>query len=347
MSTSLVESVWAFAHAASWFPGWLVFQLAAVMVGGLLVLREGGHRFVAPYGLGVLLAIVGAVALGSGGEWASWLSGPQTGPLPEVEIAGFGALFGLLVGHVAGARTRRVSMARALDVLAPSIGMMIAVARLGCFFAGCDFGRPTSVPWALRYPAMTPAFRAQLHAGLVHATSSQTLPVHPTQLYEACIGLVVLAATLQMRTTRRDGDRFVLAALLYAAGRIVVDGFRGDLARGGTFGLTVSQGLALALIGTVLAWAAGKLATTELEEGYLGIVTESSGTLPTIGPSSTPEERLGILCGAADDAIVAAGFSALCLPLQPDHRRCRLARAPPAGMHPRVGEARDGRGESD
>lgn len=258
MSASLVESVWAVAHTASWFPGWVVFQIAAVLLGGLLVLREGGHRLVMPYALGVLLAVLGAVALANGGEWARWLSGPRTGPSPEIEIAGFGALFGLLVGHVAGARARLVSMARALDVLAPSMGIMITVARLGCFFAGCDFGRPTSVPWALRYPTVTPAFRAQLDAGLVHVTASQTLPVHPTQLYEACVGLVVLAATLRMRPPKREGDRFVLAALLYAAGRIVVDVFRGDLARGGTFGLTATQGLALALIGAVIAWAAGR-----------------------------------------------------------------------------------------
>lgn len=252
--SSQVERVWAFAHTSAWFPGWAVFAIAAVLLGGLLVSREGGRRFIAPYALGVLLALVGAVALGSGGEWARWLSGARTGPAPELEIAGFGALFGLLVGHVAGARARRVSIARALDVLAPSIGIMVAVARLGCFFAGCDFGRPTSVPWALRYPPMTPAFRAQLDAGLVHASASQTLPVHPTQLYEACLGVVVLALTLRMRSSRREGDRFVVAALLYAAGRIVVDVFRGDLARGGTFGLTVTQGLSLALIGAVVTW---------------------------------------------------------------------------------------------
>ena len=80
ISASLVERVWAGAHTASWFPGWALFQLAAVVLGGLLVLRQGGHRLVAPYGLGVLLAVVGAVALGSGGEWAAWVSGPRSGP---------------------------------------------------------------------------------------------------------------------------------------------------------------------------------------------------------------------------------------------------------------------------
>ena len=251
---SVVERVWVTAHAASWFPGWVVFQMAAVVLGGLLVLREGGHRLVAPYALGVLLAVIGAVALGSGGEWVAWASGTRAGALPELEIAGFGALFGLLAGHVAGARARRVSMARALDVLAPSIGMMVAVARLGCFFAGCDFGRPTGMPWGLRYPAMTPAFRAQLDAGLISAGAAQTLPVHPTQLYEAAVGALIFVATMRLRSPRRDGDRFVLAVLLYAAGRIVVDVLRGDLARGGMLGLTVTQGLAVALVGLVIAW---------------------------------------------------------------------------------------------
>lgn len=256
MSTeaSLVERVWVTAHAASWFPSWALFQVAAVVLGGLLVRREGGHRLVAPYALGVLLALFGAVALGSGGEWLAWASGRRAGPLPELEIAGFGALFGLLAGHLVGARARRVSTARALDVLAPSIGVMVAAARLGCFFAGCDFGRATSVPWALRYPVMTPAFRAQLDAGLIPSSASQTLPVHPTQLYEACFGLLVLTVTLRMRKPRREGDRFVVAAVLYAAGRIVVDVFRGDLARGGRLGLTVTQGLAVALLGLVIAW---------------------------------------------------------------------------------------------
>jgi hypothetical protein len=254
MTPSLVEQVWTYAHHASWFPGWAAFQLVAVVLGGLVVSREGGHRLVAPYALGVLLAVLGAVALGSGGEWAAWLAGPRTSPPPELEIAGFGGLFGLLAGHVAGARARRVSGARALDALAPSLGIMIAVARMGCFFAGCDFGRPTSLPWGLRYPTMTPAFRAQLDAGLVQASAQQTLPVHPAQLYEALIGLVVLVVTLRMRSSRRDGDRFVVAVLLYAVGRIAVDVVRGDLTHGGTFGLTVTQGLAIALIGAVVAW---------------------------------------------------------------------------------------------
>ena len=170
-------------------------------------------------------------------------------------MAGFGAMAGLVVGHVLVARARGVAMARALDVLAPSVGVMVVVARAGCFFAGCDFGAPARLPWALRYPTMTPAFRAQADAGLIPAAAERTLAVHPTQLYEMGVGLLVVAAVFVFRSAR-GGERFARAIAVYAAGRFVVDLFRGDLAHGGMLGSTVTQGYAVALAGLVLAWYA-------------------------------------------------------------------------------------------
>lgn len=58
-------------------------------------------------------------------------------------------------------------------------------------------------------------------------------------------------------------------------------------------------------------------ATTELEAVCRGIVTEISGTLPPLGPTSTMEARLGILCGAAHDAIVTAEPGALRIDIAP------------------------------
>jgi phosphatidylglycerol:prolipoprotein diacylglycerol transferase len=262
-------------------PGWAWFQIAAVVLGGLLVWRK---RLVVPYASGVVLAVLGAVALGSAGEWIMWLERGARGPIPELEIAGFGALAGLVGGHVLVARARGITMARALDGLAPSVGAMIAVARIGCFFAGCDFGTPSRLPWALRYPPMTPAFRAQLDTGLLQGGATSTLPVHPTQLYEALLGAVVLVAALALRSPRREGDRFALVVLIYAAGRIVVDVFRGDLAHGGALGLTTTQGLALALVGLVVAWRANARTTATADAAI------ASG-LPRAGPPSSPESR--------------------------------------------------------
>ena len=250
----MLEQVWWGARAAPWFPGWIGFQAVAVAVGALLLARQSGPRMLLPFLSGVALAAVSAVALGCGGAWVTWAVGDRHGALPELEIAGFGALTGLVIGYAGVARARGVSGPRALDALAAPLGAMIAVARAGCFFAGCDFGKPTHAAWALAYPRWTPAFRAQLDAGLISPTATRTLPVHPTQLYEVLVGLIVLVAALTSGSPRRAGDRFAAAALTYAAGRMLVDMLRGDLARGGSLGLTSTQALALAVTGAVIAW---------------------------------------------------------------------------------------------
>ena len=249
----MLEHVWWAAHRATWFPGWIWFQAVAIVVGALLVARRD-ERLVLPYVTGVALAATCAVALGCGAEWAAWIGAGGRGPLPEIEIAGFGAIGGLVFGDALVARARGYSARRALDALAAPLGAMIAIARSGCFFAGCDFGKPTLVPWGLAYPRWTPAFRAQLDAGLIDATATRTLPVHPTQLYEAVLGLLILVAALVTGAPRRAGDRFTAAILTYAAGRLGIDVFRGDLGRGGSLGLTATQALALAATGAVIAW---------------------------------------------------------------------------------------------
>ena len=262
---SWVEQVWSAARGSPHFPGWAWFQLAAVIAGGAIVARVTGRdrRLLLAFVVGVLLAGPGAIALGSGAAWVTWWTHGRSGPLPALEIAGFGAIAGLVCGYVLVARATGVARERALDALAPALGAMIAFSRLGCFFAGCDFGAPASVPWALRYPVMTPAFREQLDAGLIGASSLHTLPVHPTQLYEVCVGIVVLVVALSWRAPRREGDRFAVALLLYAAGRFAVDFARGDLPRGGALGLTTTQGFALTVAGMLLAWRAGAYAKSD------------------------------------------------------------------------------------
>ncbi len=266
----MLEHLWWAAHRATWFPGWIWFQGVAIVIGVLLVARRD-ERLVLPFVTGVALAATCAIALGCGAEWVEWIGAGGRGRLPEIEIAGFGAIGGLVFGDVLVARARGYSARRALDALAAPLGAMIAIARTGCFFAGCDFGRPTHAPWGLAFPRWTPAFRAQLDAGLIDATATRTLPVHPTQLYEVGLGLVILVAALVTGAPRRAGDRFTAALLTYAAGRLAVDVFRGDLARGGALALTATQALALATTGAVIAWrcaaAPRRPATDEISGG--------------------------------------------------------------------------------
>ena len=234
------------AHRASWFPSWWCFQAIAVAVGARIVRRRA-------FLVAVAAAAVGAVLVANGAEWAHWVAGGFHGRAPELEVAGFGALAGLLGGFAVASRKN----AHATRALSLAIGPMLTIARLGCFFAGCDFGAPTVVPWALRYPHWTPAFATQLDAKLIDFSSAMTRPVHPTQLYASALGVVIFLVA-----RRRPSLSLVVA--MYAVGRFAIDFFRGDLAHG-ALGLTTSQLLAVAVLGLVIARMARKNASLPRE----------------------------------------------------------------------------------
>lgn len=233
----MLEGIWASVHGAV---RWEAFQAAAVVVGGARL-----HRTRRPaFALAIPAAALGGLALGTAPALASWVL--RRGPPPAIEIAGSGALLALVVVYALASRRRGDDVEAALDALAPALAAMIVVARVGCFFAGCDFGSPTRVPWAIRYPQETPAFRAQVDAGLLAESATSTLPVHPTQLYEALAGAVILV--IASRATRA---RFAIVIGLYACARIAIDLVRGDLGRG-ILGTTPSQLFAIGAI----AWLA-------------------------------------------------------------------------------------------
>jgi phosphatidylglycerol:prolipoprotein diacylglycerol transferase len=107
------------------------------------------------------------------------------------------------------------------DVFAPGIALGHVVGRMGCFFAGCCYGKPTSVPWAI-------TFRDPYAAANVGTPLN--IPLHPTQLYEAgaeALILVLLLAT-ESRGKRYPGRTFWLYMLLYAISRYIIEMFRDD-----------------------------------------------------------------------------------------------------------------------
>src|SRR3954462_4928790 len=125
------------------------------------------------------------------------------------------------------------------DVFAPGIALGHVVGRMGCFFAGCCYGKPTSVPWAI-------TFRDPYAAANVGTPLN--IPLHPTQLYEAgaeALILVLLLAT-ESRGKRYPGRTFWLYMLFYAISRYIIEMFRDDPR--GTVGMfSTSQFISLIL----------------------------------------------------------------------------------------------------
>src|SRR5262249_4889898 len=113
------------------------------------------------------------------------------------------------------------------------------IGRLGCFFAGCCYGKACDLPWAVTFSDP----RAAELTGVPLGT-----PLHPTQLYHAAADFGVLGVTAWfMRRRRFDGQAFWIYLLLYSVLRAVVETWRGDTVRGVWFGgrLSTSQIISL------------------------------------------------------------------------------------------------------
>jgi len=118
------------------------------------------------------------------------------------------------------------------DVLAPAIILGQAVGRWGCFAAGCCYGKPSSLPWAVTFtdPRANEITGVPLHVAL-----------HPTQLYLSAADFVAFAILLWVAARKKFHGQVLLAYLmLYALLRGVLESFRGD-PRGEIAGLSTSQ----------------------------------------------------------------------------------------------------------
>jgi phosphatidylglycerol:prolipoprotein diacylglycerol transferase len=129
------------------------------------------------------------------------------------------------------ARRQGWAFGRVADVLAPSLALGHAFGRLGCFFAGCCFGKPWRA--GLAFPPGSVAFDYLASTGAISPDAAATPPLHPTQLYEAAGELLIFFLLLRARPRQRfAGATALLYAAAYAGLRFVVEVFRGDAARG-------------------------------------------------------------------------------------------------------------------
>ncbi len=108
------------------------------------------------------------------------------------------------------------------DIAAPTIAFGQIFGRLGCFMAGCCYGKQCDLPWAVSF---------------THPLSlaPKNVYLHPTQLYEPLGNLLVIAIILLIErkfATRQKGLIFVTYLSLYAIVRVTVEAFRGDSERG-------------------------------------------------------------------------------------------------------------------
>ncbi len=144
------------------------------------------------------------------------------------------------------------------DIFAPAAALGHAIGRLGCFLAGCCWGKPTALPWAVTFT--DPAARDLVGVPL-------GIPLHPTQLYEALAEAVIFALLWrQFGRPHRHGAILGLYLVLYSTFRFGVEFLRDPAERAFPFGwpLSSTQWVAVGLVGVGVYLLAGRRRTAAL-----------------------------------------------------------------------------------
>jgi phosphatidylglycerol:prolipoprotein diacylglycerol transferase len=160
------------------------------------------------------------------------------------------------IGFIAGSlflvwffARRRVPLLKGLDWLAPGLSLAHGIGRIGCFFAGCCWGKACSLPWAVTFTSAE-----------AHELTGVPLGValHPTQLYEMAAELLIAPILLWkiLKHPWRAGSTFLTYVAIYGVVRFLVEFVRDDPRGRWTWlgGWPTSQPIALA---TTIAALAG------------------------------------------------------------------------------------------
>ena len=163
----------------------------------------------------------------------------------------WGGLIGGAIGVLIIAVRKKVPIWRTLEVGAPAVAAAYAVGRTGCWAVGDDYGRPWDGPLAVQFPEgappstagiMSQEFGVQFPPGTDPAT---VVAVHPTQLYEVGMSLIMFAIIWRLRKHHHaEGWLFGVYCILAGIERFIVEFFR---AKDDTLpiGITIAQAIAI------------------------------------------------------------------------------------------------------
>jgi phosphatidylglycerol:prolipoprotein diacylglycerol transferase len=244
---------WSFAHP--WAPvpiySYGVMLGTSLVVGWFLAMRFAAEDKIDPQEAGTIYmwtavwAIIGSRVL--------WFINVLTDPTSQSNVSmldlfkiwqgGLVAYGGMIGGFLAswyGCHKRKIPLLKWADVSAPSVVLGTGITRIGCFLFGCDYGRVTTVPWAVRFPGEnplarngSPAWQHHVEIGALARTAAHSLPVHPTQLYESISSILLFGLLMLIRRRRKfSGQVFLGWVLGYGIIRPLIEVFRDDQDRG-------------------------------------------------------------------------------------------------------------------
>jgi phosphatidylglycerol---prolipoprotein diacylglyceryl transferase len=198
----------------------------------------------------VLAALAGAKVWLILADWEYYRQNPgDIFSMSTLQAGGvwYGGLITAAVVLVLYAWRAKLTFAQLGDVYAAPLALGHGIGRLGCFSAGCCYGRPTTLPWGVIF---TNPYAHQI------VGTPLGVPLHPTQLYEAAAEFINVFILFRLGVGKRPPGQVIGAyAFLYGLTRFTVEFFRGDPGRtpilGGALSLMQAASVGLMLLG---AW---------------------------------------------------------------------------------------------
>lgn len=240
--------------------GFGLAMLLAFVIGQMAATEELDRRGWASEIMGdiTVAAVIGGL-LGAKLYYAI-LTGDPSAIFSRAGFVYWGGLIGGILGSVVVVVLKKDSFAKISDAAAPGLAAAYAVGRTGCWAVGDDYGRPWNSPFAVAFPDgappstvanLTQQFGLKEYADL---PMNQVLAVHPTQLYEVAMGLLMFWIIWRVRDHKHAmGWLFGLYCVLQGVERFIVEFFRAKDDR--FFGvLTMAQVIAIGFVVAGVVW---------------------------------------------------------------------------------------------
>lgn len=185
--------------------GYGIMMMVGFLMGGWLIgleLKRRGLR--EDYAADITVAAVIGGVIGAK-LWYVILTGDPRALFSRGGLVWYGGLIGGAAAVAINGWRLRVPMRWTMQLVAPVLAAAYALGRVGCFLVNDDYGRPTSLPWGVKFRQGLPPstaenlhnlFRVPIPPGVDPNT---VLAVHPTQLYEVAAMLVVFAVLWKLR----------------------------------------------------------------------------------------------------------------------------------------------------
>jgi phosphatidylglycerol:prolipoprotein diacylglycerol transferase len=185
----------------------------------------------------------------------------------------YGGVIGGLVWVLLYTRLQKMPFLGVLDVSAAGVALGHGIGRIGCFAAGCCYGKPTSLPWGVTF---TSPLAAQLSGTPLHVA------LHPTQLYESAAEFLNFLLLIWLGKRQGFSGQLIGAYfILYGFERGAIEFFRGDPGRTlmfhGEMSLMQFVSVGLILTGAFLWWR-GLRRGSAIEHATPGAVRTASSS---------------------------------------------------------------------